>query len=433
MHNTFQIPQRFRFIRETKHFWHEHSQVLFLLGSVFLLLLFLLPTPSFDAGFWKYWISNSTRSIGDIYTLGHANYPPILTGMIWLFGRIINTLSLDLNSNIHLLKASSLIFDLGIIFLVYLILRRLGINISRTLLVGLNIALVYITLWFGQFESVFCFFILLSIIAVLEAKWSLGIVALVLGLNTKPQAIVFVPLVILLFILSYNKISRKQLAKAIFGGLITQLILLLPFILDGSLGSLIYEVVLTGAVDKYPEISTGALNAWIFLVGQNNLSISSNAIVVGLGMSYKLIGLILFVAAGTLSLLPILIKFLQKELNSPKTLYELTSLTVGVFSLAFFLFNTQMHERYAYPAVLFLGIYAALTKRLLPYILISVAFLLNLEVVTKFRLLSALYDTFLFNHQFVAYLYCFAFAVGVVELYRYIPNRRLQQHSGLLA
>jgi hypothetical protein len=49
--------------------------------------------------------------------------------------------------------------------------------------------------------------------------------------------------------------------------------------------------------------------------------------------------------------------------------------------MAFFLFPTQMHERYLYPAVAFFGLYAALSGQWTAYLVLSGAFLLNLEQV----------------------------------------------------
>jgi len=49
--------------------------------------------------------------------------------------------------------------------------------------------------------------------------------------------------------------------------------------------------------------------------------------------------------------------------------------------MAFFLYPTQMHERYLYPAVAFFGLYAMLSGRWALYLALSAGFLLNLEQV----------------------------------------------------
>ena len=48
-------------------------------------------------------------------------------------------------------------------------------------------------------------------------------------------------------------------------------------------------------------------------------------------------------------------------------------LTFGLIPLVFYFFNTQMHERYAHPCVLFLGAYALVRGDFVPYIIASIA------------------------------------------------------------
>jgi len=79
-------------------------------------------------------------------------------------------------------------------------------------------------------------------------------------------------------------------------------------------------------------------------------------------------------------------------------------LSGAVVALAFFFFNTQMHERYSHPALLFTAAYCFLTLRYVPFVLLSVAYFLSLENILRYMDLPT-YGTLIFDTRFIAGLY----------------------------
>ena len=101
----------------------------------------------------------------------------------------------------------------------------------------------------------------------------------------------------------------------------------------------------------------------------------------------------------------------QNELN-------IIFLTCGLIPLLFFFFNTQMHERYTHPALLFIFAFSYVNKKYIPMLLFSVAYFLNLEGV-----LHALYKGFglmvnpiLFSRSFIATI----FAILILYMFFYL-------------
>ena len=104
------------------------------------------------------------------------------------------------------------------------------------------------------------------------------------------------------------------------------------------------------------------------------------------------------------------------------TIFQVAALV----TIAFFMFNTQMHERYVHPAVLFSGLFMILTHRPIVYVLISIGYLLNMEAVMQYLryfdgLLGIQIDYaqwFIFWPEFIATLFLVAFLWGSFEFYR---------------
>jgi hypothetical protein len=99
-------------------------------------------------------------------------------------------------------------------------------------------------------------------------------------------------------------------------------------------------------------------------------------------------------------------------------------LALGIAGLAFFLFPTQMHERYLHPAVALLGVDAVLRGRYALYGLTSAMYLLNLEAVLRWR---GLPDAVLRPRPVAAALLV-AFAVALAQLWRRARVTALDRH-----
>ncbi|MEO1626790.1 MAG: hypothetical protein AAFV25_16675, partial [Bacteroidota bacterium] len=265
-----------------------------------------------------------------------------------------------------------------------------------------------------QVDSIHTFFVLCSVFFILKNKPIISTLFFVLALNTKLQAIVFAPLVGLLFLANVE--SVKTIGKMIFAGVFLQLIILIPFLFSGTVDEL-WGVVI-GASSKHPFISLNAFNLW-YLLHESDHGITTDDVTLW-GIAYKQWGLFLFFSSSFFTLLPLLIRVWRQRIQGLVYRSDLTSMSLligGLLSILFFWFNTQMHERYAHPAILFFFLYGLQTKHYSLYILSSLAYLLNMEAVLRFFRLNN-YDTLLFNEQFIACLYLLILIIGWGLLYR---------------
>ena len=78
-----------------------------------------------------------------------------------------------------------------------------------------------------------------------------------------------------------------------------------------------------------------------------------------------------------------------------------------------------MHERYLQPSILFLGIAAILRPQkimVLLYILVSLAFTLNLEKIIKYFSFPS-YDALMFSSRLIAFMFFLVIILGTFSLY----------------
>ncbi len=76
------------------------------------------------------------------------------------------------------------------------------------MLYAFNPAVIYNAAVWGQFDAVYTFFLVLSLVLALKSKPELSAVAFALGLLTKPQGIALLPLIAFLI---YKKGGLKKL------------------------------------------------------------------------------------------------------------------------------------------------------------------------------------------------------------------------------
>jgi hypothetical protein len=244
-----------------------------------------------------------------------------------------------------------------------------------------------------------------------------SIIFFLLAMNFKLQAVIFMPLMVLLLLpVLIGQFSWRKIALWIAVPLTLQVIIVLPFWLGGDSENLWH--VLSGSMGRYPYVSMNAYNMWYWLVAGDLTNLTDERLF--LGLSYKNWGLALFFATSLLALLPLLVNVFAVLLRKGTQISIDKILLIGsLIPLLFFFFNTQMHERYSHPAIIFAAAYSIITKRFFPYILISVAYFLNMEGVLRyFSFLIDNYDVLMFNKSFVAVIYFYAILLFFVDLYR---------------
>jgi len=333
--------------------------IILFLGLVLRLLL--VPQPGFEAdiAYWKSWsLAASDKGIVWLTQNTNYNYPAGFALVLWLTAKIYRLFADPANyqqywqtSNylfLLLSKLPSIICDLGIAWGIYYLLRQpqlLGLpkNSSR-LALPLAAAFVfhpvvfYDGAWWGQVDSVGVAFVLLVLIFLARSQPTLATIFIISGFMLKLQVIVFLPL---FFLYLWRNFSFKTMAKNLAVAALTYLAWSFPFVLKNSLERTFYLIYQNA--DWFPLLSLRAYNLWWLVAGGKGMEISDKILTLGV-TSAKTMGLILFSSFYLLAVGLVLTR------EGPKNLL----LAFILAGLAFFLFPTQSHERYIFPAFCFL-------------------------------------------------------------------------------
>lgn len=340
-----------------------------------------------DVWFWRTWALHiHQHGLANVY---HSNtdYLPLYHYILWVFVKIQGT-SLAIENHFTNLKLITLMFDFGTALILFNILKeRLGNNLQAlalTLLFALNVAYLYNTMIWFQVDSILAFFVLASVYAAYRKLALMAILLFVLAINFKLQAIVFLPVIGLLLLPQLvTSFSLRNLIIVTGAVAALQLLILLPFWMAGDLDR-VWSVI-SNSTERYPVVAAGAYNMWALFYDETSTS----------DQGYRGIGLVLFFAFSLAALWPLLRKVFHIVVKREEVQFELEHvLLIGALcGLAFFYFNTQMHERYAHPALLLVAGYSLLTRRFIPYVVISGAYFLNMDqILDHFRVKWLPYD-----------------------------------------
>ncbi len=405
-------------------------QHLALILVLFYLFVFaFLPQSAFegDMVFWKRWIGY-IKDFGftHIYLRGDVEYHPFFLYCLYIFYKIQGTFDLVLK-NIYYIKLFPLIFDILGALLIYAFVKVKWENIFFPFFALLNVAYMYNTVHWGQVDSIHTCFAVASIAFLLKGRLEWGLMAFILALNMKLQAIIFFPIIGIIWLLQVFKMPKKAITSIGFA-LLLQLVIIAPFIYGKSFGGLIDTV--TGASSVHPYLSMNAYNFWFLispdaLFGVPNFEPSNPAKIfdsskVLFGWSCKKAGLVMFFIVSFIALLPLLRASLdlwknKRDINL--NFMQLCFLSCGLVSIIFFWFPTQMHERYLHPALLCFFMYAFLSKRWWLYILISFSYLMNMEAVLMIFKIHRC-TTLVFDPRFLALLILFVLILGIIKAYK---------------
>lgn len=395
---------------------------LFLAVAFFISLVIWLPKTGFEWDIiswytWASWIND--MGIAHIYETS-VNYHPIWLYILGIYGAIQGAYE-PIVQNVNVLKTVPLFFDFLSAFSIFLWVKFTPKNAFLPFFLLLNIAFLYNSLLWGQLDSIPSLFVLLAFYFALKKRLIWSTLFYLLALNTKLQAIIFLPILGLLLLPQWIRQPRKILTTfaAIF---LLQALLILPFIVAGTTGGL-WQVV-TGAVGHHPMISLNAFNFWyLYYFPALNPGAVNDSIPL-FYLTAKKWGLLLFFLFSALVLLPLAFAAYRSyfEKMEFKKISELVLLTGGLITVVFFYFNTQMHERYVHNALLFFFIFGLLRNNYWLYFTCSVAYFLNLEKVL-FLFPWQKHHTDLLNPRLIAWLYTAILLYGIYQLYRhYFPQ-----------
>lgn len=336
------------------------------------LRLMLIPNPGFEAdiSFWKSWglaavdkgaveginITNNNYPVPFVYTLG---------AMVWiytLFADPHNFQEFWKNTNLLFLTISKMLpilADFGIAGIILYIgkhAKQLGfplIHNSVFLILSLAYLLNPIALidgaWWGQVDSVGVGIFLAAFLLVLKKQpfWA-GLVYMI-AMMTKLQNMIYGPI---LFLFVWQTIGFTGLIRALAGAAVGFTGLNIEFIASRNTDRVIAS--LTENYDYFPWMSLMAYNLWWIVSGAKGLATSDKLTVLGL-LNAKTVGLILFSFAYFFAMVRQLWE--KKQTDHPG--YTQTFLeSLILVNAAFFLFQTQSHDRYAYPLSVFLLLWA---------------------------------------------------------------------------
>ncbi|OQA52138.1 MAG: hypothetical protein BWY43_00624 [candidate division WS2 bacterium ADurb.Bin280] len=310
-----------------------------------------------ESGFWSLFG-------GDYYQDNGIDYPPLVPLICsWWF-------SLVSQPTVLFYKILPTIFELGLIGINSYYILKSNFKFKNLLLfvVIVQPALGLVTSAWGQVDSIMALLILSGFIF-WEKNFFLASLLLFLSFLAKPQAVIAIFIYFLSLLFRKNK--RDFFVQGGFWLLLFALMILIFHFFGGSN----FFDPYTTSVGRYTNLSLNAFNLWWLIFKDGAWSMNDT-----LG-PYKAIGLSLFAVFHV----PVLIFAIRRKINL-QSLLMLTSYSY----LIFFVFPTQIHERYLFPSLALLTIPSAYSNLLFAfYIALSATFFYNC-----FAVLQSVYPQF---------------------------------------
>lgn len=342
-----------------------------LLTLAFAARLVLIPNPGFEAdvSFWKSW-GLAVLDVGAVkgLPLTNFNYPTpfayFLAFMVWIYTWFADPHNFNefwKNTNLIFLaiaKAFPIMADFGIAAVFLYVGRhakRLGFPVISQTFWGLSfwelLSVVYLlsplglfdgALW-GQIDSIGVLLFLIALIFLLERKLALAGVIYMVAMMTKLQNMIYGPI---FFLFAWQTYGLPGLITTLLGATASFVGLNAEFILAGNSWRIIASII--GNYDYFPWLSLNAYNPWWIFSGARGMELSDKVMAVGIANA-KTVGLFTFSSFYLFATL--------KQLLASKRPAELLQGFLESLILvngAFFLFQTQSHDRYAFPLSIFL-------------------------------------------------------------------------------
>ena len=309
------------------------------------LLLYSQQGYPIDTGDFVSWFNTaSTGGISGFYQNTWSDYPPFNVYLFWFFGNIANVAQTVGIDAVNIVKLAPTIFDLVTCILIYVFLRR-QFSFNQTLLVtciyAFNPAVIFNVAWWGQFDAIYTFFLVLSLILALKKKPEAAAVIFAIALLTKPQGIALLPLVVLVI---FMKVGPKRLLTSIGAFAATIIVLIAPFQTALSNPVSFLSNIYFGAYGTYHYTSINAFNIW----GMFGMWIPDDGL--------NILGWALFAAFVSLFLFVTYKRFKEEG-------EALVFFSASMIFFAFFMLPTRIHERYLFPVLSVLALCFLLYKK----------------------------------------------------------------------
>jgi Gpi18-like mannosyltransferase len=216
----------------------------------------------------------------------------------------------------------------------------------------------------GQFDAIYTFFLVSSLLLVFNSKPKLAVVAYMLGVLTKPQSIALAPL---FFFLIWRKTDWKGILTSVLVAAATVFAVILPFEWTEGNPITFLTRLYFGAYGGYPFTTINAFNIWGFggMWGQDT-------------QITFLLGWTLFAAVSAFALYFVHKRY--EEVGAPTVLFA-----AFLLFFAFFMLPTRIHERYLFPAMAILALMFPLLKKTRPlYFILTATCFVNQAYVLGF-------------------------------------------------
>ncbi len=307
------------------------------------------------------------------YSKTWCDYPPFNIYFFWIFGSLAKSLSLFGTSMFtYVMKLPSNLFDMATAFLIFTFVRKrltLKLALIATALYAFNPAVIFNTAVWGQFDAIYTFFLMLSLVLVFSAKPKLAVVAFMLGILTKPQSIAFAPL---FFFLIWRNADWKGFVTSVLVAAATVFAVIIPFEWTNGNPVNFLSNIYFGAYNGYKYTTLNAFNLW----GFGGMWVPDTAFTFVLGWA-------MFAALATFTLY-----FVHKRFKINQE--ELCLFGAFVLFFGFFMLPTRIHERYLFPAMAVLSLMFVFLKRTRPlYVVLTATCLFNQAYVLSFLNASA--------------------------------------------
>jgi len=340
--------------------------VLLLVAFIVRVLLYPLQGYENDTNTFISWFSTAAQhGVRPFYSVvSWCDYPPFNVYIFWAFGSLANAVSEWGINATSIVKLAPTLFDLATSAIIYLFVRKqltFKQSLVASALYAFNPAIIFNVAVWGQFDAIYTFFLVLSLMLALKRKPEASAVVLAVGLLTKPQGIALLPLIAFLI---FKQNGIKRLLTSVGAFVATIFIVILPFQWSNPITFL--SDIYFGAYSGYQYTSINAFNLW----GMFGLWVPDGSLYIA--------GWVLFGAFAAFTLY-----VLHKR-------YHMSGEMLAVFAafllfFAFFMLPTRIHERYLFPAIAMLVLLVPFAKKIrLLYVALTATLLINQAYVLTF-------------------------------------------------
>jgi Gpi18-like mannosyltransferase len=291
-----------------------------------------------DVGTYEAWgLQLAQRGPASMYKPGYfLDYPPGYLYALWAAGAVARTLGAAGDTLRIITGTPGLLADFALSMLIFALMWRLAGRAAAwlgMLFFALNPALLFDTVVWVQTDSAFTMLMLLSLVMLIDEEMEAGWGLAALAVLVKPQAISLLPV---LFVWTLMHADWERWARAGLALIAVTVMTVAPFQIGHTWGWLPSLYLSTAAY--YHETSVNAFNFMALLGG---LRAPDSGTIFGCS----------FFAIGMSLLIPMYGFALWLLAQNPVRRNFFFAAFIVIFG--FFMFAPRMHERYAYPAVVF--------------------------------------------------------------------------------